>query len=138
MLRIVILIAALAAGGGAAWMAVALRGEPAAVATTVNPGPAVPLQDVLVAAADLGVSKRLAKENMRWQPWPETALTPAYITRSARPDALETLVGSIVRSRMLSGEPIRDANLAQLRFSVKFSKVGRMDVVDVAVENPSN
>jgi pilus assembly protein CpaB len=137
MLRIVILIAALTAGGGAAWMVVALRGEPAAVVTTVSPAPPVALQDVLVASADLGVSKRLAKENMRWQSWPESALTPGYITKSARPDALETLVGSIVRSRMLSGEPIRDANLAQLRYSVKFSKVGRMDVVDISVENPN-
>jgi pilus assembly protein CpaB len=134
MLRIVILIAALAAGGAAAWMALALRSEPAA-ATAVAPAAPAPVQDVLVATADLGVTKRLTKENMRWQPWPESALNPAYITRSARPDALETLVGSMVRSRMTSGEPIRDANLAQLRYTVQFAKVGRFDVVDVAVEN---
>jgi pilus assembly protein CpaB len=134
MLRIVILIAALTAGGGAAWMALAMRGEPAA-ATAVAPAAPPALQDVLVAAADLGVNKRLAKDNMRWQSWPESALNPAYITRSARPDALESLVGSMVRSRMISGEPIRDANLAQLRYTVQFAKIGRMDVVDVAVEN---
>jgi pilus assembly protein CpaB len=134
MLRIVILIAALTAGGAAAWMALAMRGEPAA-ATAVAPAAPAAVQDVLVAAADLGVTKRLAKDNMRWQSWPESALNPAYITRSARPDALETLVGSIVRSRMTSGEPIRDANLAQLRYTVQFAKVGRFDVVDVTVEN---
>jgi pilus assembly protein CpaB len=117
MLRIAILIAALAAGGGAAWMALALRGEPA-VATIAKPATPVPVQDVLVASADLGLGQALTKENMRWQSWPESALNPAYISRSARPDALETqpkgLVGSFVRSRMTSGEPIRDENLVPL------------------------
>jgi pilus assembly protein CpaB len=133
MLRIVILIAALAAGGIAAWMAVALRGQPGAV-TTAEPPPAQ-VQDVLVASAELGLGQTLTKDNMRWQSWPESALNPAYITRSARPDALESLAGSVVRSRMISGEPIREANLAQLRYTVQFAKIGRMDVVDVAVEN---
>jgi pilus assembly protein CpaB len=109
MLRIAILIAALVAGAAAAWMALALRGEPA-VATTVMP----PTPVVLVASADLGLGEKLTKENMRWQSWPESALTPAYIKRSARPDALEALAGSIVRSRMMSGDPIRNENLVPL------------------------
>ena len=48
---------------------------------------------------------------MRWQSWPESALNSAYITRSARPDALETLANSYVRNHMSAGEPIRDENL---------------------------
>ena len=113
MLRIAILIAALAAGGAAAWGALSLRGAPT-VTTIVEPAPPVPVRDVLVASADLGLGQALTKENMRWQSWPESALNPAYIKRSARPDALETLAGSIVRSRMTSGEPIRDENLVPL------------------------
>jgi len=117
MLRIVILIAALFAGGIAAWMALAMRGEHNVV-TAAAPATPAPVQDVLVAAADLGLGQTLTKENMRWQSWPESALTPAYINRSARPDAIETkpkgLAGSIVRSRMTSGEPIRDENLVPL------------------------
>lgn len=49
---------------------------------------------------------------MRWQAWPESALNPVYITRSRRPDAAETLAGTMVRNRMSIGEPIREANLA--------------------------
>ena len=117
MLRIVILIAALFAGGIAAWMALAMRGEHNVVTAAAPPTPA-PVQDVLVAAADLGLGQTLTKENMRWQSWPESALTPAYINRSARPDAIEAkpkgLAGSIVRSRMTSGEPIRDETLVPL------------------------
>jgi pilus assembly protein CpaB len=117
MLRIVILIAALTAGGAAAWMALAFRGETPVTAAAKSPPP-VPVQDVLVASADLGLGERLTKDNMRWQSWPESALNPAYISRSARPDALEAqpkgLADSIVRNRMISGEPIRAENLVPL------------------------
>ena len=113
MLRVVLLIVALAAGGGAATLAVAMRGN-STVATVVQPARQAPMQDVLVASADLGQGQALTKDNMRWQSWPESALNPAYVGRSARPDALETLAGSIVRSRMISGEPIRDEKLVPL------------------------
>src|ERR1700732_3375991 len=115
MLRIALLLVALAAGGAAAWVALSLRGE-STVATIVEPATPVPVQDVLVAAADLKPGQALTKESMRWPAWPESALSPLYITRAARRDALEIkpkgLVGSIVHSRMTSGEPIRDENLA--------------------------
>jgi Flp pilus assembly protein CpaB len=71
-----------------------------------------PMQDVLVASVNLSPAQTLTKENMRWQPWPENGLTSVYITRSARPDALEKLVGSVVRDRMSFGEPIREAALS--------------------------
>jgi pilus assembly protein CpaB len=110
MFRIIILMVALVAGGGAAWLALSMQGRPA-VATIAQPPPPAPVQDVLIAVADLGPGQPLAKEDMRWQSWPESALNAAYIGRSARPDALEALVGSIVRSRMIAGEPIRDEKL---------------------------
>jgi hypothetical protein len=73
--------------------------------------PAPPMQDVLVASADLRPPLTLNTENIRWQPWPDNALNPGFITRSSRPDALDTLAGSIVRRPMNIGEPIREANL---------------------------
>ena len=113
MFRIVLLMVALAAGGGAAWLALAMQGRPA-VATVVQAAAPAPTQDVLVASADLGPGQTLTKDNMRWQSWPESALNSAYVSRSARPDALETLVGSIVRTRMIGGEPIREEKLVPL------------------------
>lgn len=110
MFRVVFLIVALAAGGAAAWLALAMRGGPA-VTTVVQTAPPAPTQDVLVVSGDLGQGQALTKDNMRWQSWPESALNSGYVTRSARTDALETLAGSIVRSRMVSGEPIRDEML---------------------------
>jgi pilus assembly protein CpaB len=111
MLRVLILIAALVAGGAAAWVALRMQGEPSPVVTITQPAIPVPTQDVLVAAANLGVGQPLNKENMRWQSWPDSAVIAGFIVRSARPDALETLANSLVRSRMSAGEPIRAEKL---------------------------
>jgi pilus assembly protein CpaB len=69
------------------------------------------MQDVLVAAGDLQPAQTLTKENLRWQPWPQDALNSVYLTRSSRPDAIETLVGTVIRNRIAAGEPIRQENL---------------------------
>jgi pilus assembly protein CpaB len=114
MLRIALLIFALAAGAAAAWVAFLVRSEPGPVATVIQETTS-PVRDVLIATTDLGSGETLVKENMRWQSWPESSLNSAYITRSARPDALETLANSYVRNSMSSGEPIRDANLLPAR-----------------------
>lgn len=115
MLRLVLLLVALVAGGAAAWLALSLRPAPT-VTTVVQPAPAppAPMQDVLVASADLAQGETLTKDNIRWQPWPEAAMNPGYISRAARPDALETVAGSVVRSRMVADEPVRDEKLAPL------------------------
>jgi len=69
------------------------------------------MQDVLVASGDLQPAQTLTKENLRWQPWPQEALNSVYVTRSSRPDAIETLAGAVIRNRMAAGEPIQEANL---------------------------
>lgn len=112
MLRLALLIVALSAGGGAAWVALAMQGNPA-TATMVDPAPVV-MPEVLVASSDLAQGQALSKENMRWQSWPGSAVNPVYITRSARHDAVETLSGSIVRSRVIAGEPLRAEKLVPL------------------------
>lgn len=113
MFRFIILFVALVAGGGAAWIAFAMRGEPVAtVAIQVTPPAAT--RDVLVASTDLAPGQTLTKESMQWQPWPESAAQRAYVNRSARPDAIASLVGAVVRSSMIAGDPIRDDKLGLL------------------------
>jgi pilus assembly protein CpaB len=109
MFRFIILFVALVAGGGAAWIAFAMRGEPAAPVAAVETQSAT--HDVLVAAIDLAQGQTLTKENVRWQSWPESAVIPAYIGRSTRPDAISSLAGSMVRGSMSAGEPVRDDRL---------------------------
>jgi pilus assembly protein CpaB len=107
LLRVILLIGALGAGGVAAWLVVAARPEPV---TKVVEAPAA-TQDVLVAASDLLPAQTLTKESLRWQPWPQSALNPVYLTRTSRPDAIDYLAGSILRNRVAAGEPIRQENL---------------------------
>jgi pilus assembly protein CpaB len=107
LLRILLLIGALGAGGFAAWL-VTSRPEPTKE-VVVQAGPA--MQDVLVAAGDLRPAQTLTKENLRWKQWPENALSSVYITKAAHPDAIDTHAGAIVRNRMAADEPIREENL---------------------------
>jgi pilus assembly protein CpaB len=108
LLRIVLLIGALGAGGFAAWLVVAARPE-SVTKVVVEPGPAT--QDVLVAAGDLLPAQTITKENLRWQPWPVNAMNSVYLTKASRPDAVEALAGAVIRNRMAAGEPIREENL---------------------------
>ena len=109
MFRFIILFVALAAGAGAAWIAWTMSGEPpAAVAIQETP---TATRDVLVASIDLAQGQTLTKESVRWQAWPEGTALPAYISRPARPDAIASVVGAVVRGKMIAGEPIRDDKL---------------------------
>jgi pilus assembly protein CpaB len=112
MLRWVLLIVAVLSGCAAAWLAIQLRPHHAVAVAETTPAPKLPMQDVLVASIELRQAQPLSKESMHWQSWPEHAIDPVYITRSEQPDALETLSGSLVRTRMGPGEPIREENLA--------------------------
>jgi pilus assembly protein CpaB len=108
LLRVVLLIGALGAGGVAAWLVIAARPEPV---TKVVVAPAAATQDILVASGNLLPAQTLTKQNLRWQAWPQDALNPVYITRSSRPDAIDSLAGAIVRNHMAGGEPIQEGNL---------------------------
>jgi pilus assembly protein CpaB len=110
MSRFIILIVALVAGGGAAWIAWSMRGESPAPAV-VQVTPAVATRDVLVAEIDLAQGQTITKESVRWQAWPESAAQPTYISRSARPDARDSLVGAVLRGSVIAGEPIREEKL---------------------------
>src|SRR5260221_24085 len=116
MLRVILLLVALITGGGAAWLAVHAR-APQTTVTVVEaaPAPVPSMQEVLVAAADLRAGQPFSGENVRWQQWPESAVSSVYISRTSRPDAIEALSGSFVRNAMSVGEPVREENLAQRR-----------------------
>jgi Flp pilus assembly protein CpaB len=77
MLRIIILVLALTAGGVTAWLAMNMRPEPT-VKTVIQPAPPAPMQEVLVASVNLGEGQVLTRDNMRWQAWPESSLNGAF------------------------------------------------------------
>jgi pilus assembly protein CpaB len=106
--RIVVLGVAIAAGGLAALLA--SRPEPP------PPEPQKPVVqidtvEILVAKSDIGMGHLVSPNDIQWQVWPTTAASPNFIRRSDRPDAVQSLSGSIARSPILIGEPVREAKL---------------------------
>ena len=111
MLRALIFVFALLAGGLAAWVAVPRLGKTtAAVQASIAPPPPA-MVGVLVAAADTGAGAALTSETLRWQDWPVAALNPSFITQADQPDASTEMTGMIVRTSLLAGEPVHASRL---------------------------
>jgi pilus assembly protein CpaB len=108
--RVLILTIALTAGGAAAWITVSMR-PVNTVVQQVQSAPQPRTQNVLVASGELAAGHALTKDDMRWQPWPESMTNSSYIVQSSRPAAVENLTGAVLRSRITSGEPILNKKL---------------------------
>lgn len=113
LFRVLVLVIALVAGGGAAYLALNMGPGAPPAPTVVELAPQIQSQDVLVAAADIGQGERVTADNVRWQPWPDEAVNTAYIQKQTMPDAVDRLDGSVVRSPFVAGEPIRNVKLAR-------------------------
>ena len=113
LFRVLVLVIALVAGGMAAFLALNMSPGAAPTTTVVELAPQIQSQDVLVAAADISQGQKLTAENVRWQSWPDNAMNPTYIQKQTKPDAVEKLQGSVVRSAFVVGEPIREVKLAR-------------------------
>ncbi|GJE15827.1 Flp pilus assembly protein CpaB [Methylobacterium marchantiae] len=111
--RLAVLAIALTTGVGAAFLMSGSDTPPPAPTVAEAPPPQVPVSDVLVAAADLPMGQNIQAADLRWQPWPDQAITVGYITRANSPKGMETVIGSIARTAFLAGEPIRPQKLAR-------------------------
>lgn len=111
--RIIVLFLALVAAGAAFILASAPRApEPVQTAAVPVPAPA-PTDDVLVAARDLPLGTMVNEPELAWQAWPKSAVTGPMITRAASSNIIAELKGSIVRSPLLQGEPVRREKLVK-------------------------
>ena len=61
---------------------------------------------VLVAARDLDLGRRVTPDDLRWSPWPGEGVSERFYSDADHPQAIETLSGSIVRDTLGEGEPI--------------------------------
>ncbi|MEI4260276.1 Flp pilus assembly protein CpaB [Roseovarius sp. D0-M9] len=112
MLRPLILIVALVAGGGAAWIAAQNTG-PASDPVAETPAPAATERTaVLVAAQDVPRGDQVAAGAMKWLDWPADAVPATFIERTARPEALNQLSGRYAARPLAAGEPISEAALS--------------------------
>ncbi len=112
--RLVVLGVAVVAGGVAALLAGRSEKPPEAPAPQQAQIPSV---EVLVAKGDIGLGQTVSGGDMQWVSWPANAASGNFITKTNRPDALESLAGAIARAPFVAGEPIRDAKLVQAKGS---------------------
>jgi len=66
----------------------------------------VQYSDVLIASSDISFGTRLGEMHMAWKQWPADVVSPDFITRENKPQAMENMLGGVVRSEIYSGEPI--------------------------------
>ena len=105
-MRLVILGVAVLAAGGAGYLAMNLSSPAPQIVQVTESAPAVELDKVLVAAETIRTGATI-EGSLTWQRWPVEAIAGDFITESSRPDAVGELEGSIVRSTILQGEPVR-------------------------------
>ena len=108
--RIIVLAIAIVAGGVAAWLA---SGSDPAPVIVQAPAPQLDTVDVLVAKNDIPLGQTVKPEDLQWQTWPSANMSPSFIKRSDRGNAVADLTGSIARSPFFAGEPVRDAKLVK-------------------------
>ena len=75
--------------------------------------PKVNLEQVLVAAQDLPMGTVVNEGAIAWHPWPKADVSELMITKSAKPDPLKDIEGSMTRVAFLRGEPIRHDKLVK-------------------------
>jgi pilus assembly protein CpaB len=112
--RLVVLGVAVVAGGVAALLAGRSEKPPEAPAPQQAQIPSV---EVLVAKGDIGLGQTVSGGDMQWVSWPANAASGNFITKTNRPDALDSLAGAIARAPFVAGEPIRDAKLVHAKGS---------------------
>ncbi|WP_421914558.1 Flp pilus assembly protein CpaB [Mesorhizobium sp.] len=110
--RLIILSVAVAAAGGAGYVAknMVAAPPPQIVVDSGPKAPAIALQDVLVLSGDVPMGTQL-ENNIAWESWPADGINANFITRAAEPDALEKLKASVARVAMYTGEPLRRSKL---------------------------
>ncbi|MFC5385122.1 Flp pilus assembly protein CpaB [Aquamicrobium segne] len=110
--RLIILGVAIAAAGGAGYVAKNIVTPPPAK-VVVQPGeqaPVVKTVDVAVLTGDVPIGAPLGN-NVQWVAWPTDTVNQNFITRDSEPDALAKLKGSVTRMPMYNGEPVRRIKL---------------------------
>ena len=143
ILRIFIVFFALVAAGGAAFLSMKAgsvsevgtiaQGDPAAKR------PAVPMANILVAAAPINSGEILAPEKLRWHPIPEAQVMDYHVTREEQPDAIaEFSRSSYVDTPLIAGAPIRAEDLLETNANLLSNRIApgkRAVAVKVTAEN---
>jgi len=108
--RIAILAVAATAAGAAALLVNGMLGGTSAPVEASAPPPPV-LSEVLVASATVPPGRKLDVGSVRWDSWPIASVGPNFITKDKQPDMAKAIEGFVVRSPLVSGQPITELNV---------------------------
>ncbi|MEM1161192.1 MAG: Flp pilus assembly protein CpaB, partial [Pseudomonadota bacterium] len=136
VLRLMILVFALGAAGGAAWLTMSMNKQSQAQQAAAPQE--VITKDVLVASAAIAGGEVLSPDKIRWQPMPENAVNDQFILRAAQPEAIADLSGSFVNRAFAQGEPIRAERLMATNINLLSNKITpgkRAAAVKISAEN---
>ncbi|MCB1387098.1 MAG: Flp pilus assembly protein CpaB [Nitratireductor sp.] len=109
--QLLALAGALLGAGGAGYLALSLSTPEPQPVVQQQPVPTIPSVDVLVASNDISMGTKVTEDMLRWQEWPESGVSDGFVTRKSSPEAMSEMTGSIARSTIFSGEPLRASKL---------------------------
>lgn len=110
--RIAILgVAAIAAGAAALLVRGMLGGGTPASQASLPP--AAITVEVLVASSDIAPGHALDAGLVRWEAWPKSAVSSTFITKASQPDIAKAVSGIVVRSPLVTGQPVTDASIVR-------------------------
>lgn len=104
-------VAAFAAIAAALLMRGMLGGGTPPVQASLPP-PATTIE-VLVAAHDIQPGYKLDAPAVRWESWPKSSVAAGFITKDANPDIAKAVDGVVVRSPLVTGEPLTETKIVR-------------------------
>lgn len=116
-MRIIILLVALVAAGGAALLV--SRMSPEIVTEAVTRTETLVQQrevsevKVLTVTRDLGVGQMVSVDDLKWSVWPESGVVEGQFTETATPNAMEEVAGALVRMPIFANEPVQPKRLVK-------------------------
>ncbi|MCG6858903.1 MAG: Flp pilus assembly protein CpaB [Salaquimonas sp.] len=111
--RLIVMGTALAAAGGAGFLALNLINRQPEKQIVEVTNPTIQLDQVLVANQDIPLGTNMKPDMLRWQEWPHDALGKGFLIHSSDAKAREDIKGAIARSAFFAGEPIRESKLVR-------------------------
>jgi pilus assembly protein CpaB len=106
--RLVIMAVALAAAGGAGYLAMNWMTPPPP--EVVEVAPTIETTEVLVMTGDVPMGQPL-EGKIAWEQWPSGSVNEGFITKTGEPEAAEKFKNSLARVSLYGGEPVRKAKL---------------------------
>ena len=95
--------------------------------------------EVLVVARDVPQGTPLKSDDLRYDRWPATTLSPRLISRTGTEDGRQAFVGQIARRQLITGEPLTDESIAKrdnIGLMASLLTAG-MRAVSVPISSPS-